>query len=216
SAVADELIYILENYGDHPKFFKVNGIPVIFIFATFSSGMTGERWKTVRRMVEEEYGPVYLHADIGYNKDDKSIPPTTHDLEPFDGYHHYVMNRMIVNNDFDEDTTAYNFREIYRNHVRTARQLGVNFAPCILPGYDDTNRIWVGGNYIKNRKGTVQYGNDWTYSGMWEDAIASGAKWTLILTWNEWHEGSEIDVSMEYGEWFLNLTKNYTQAFKSS
>ena len=51
---------------------------------------------------------------------------------------------------------------------------------------------------------------------MWEDVIASGAKWALILTWNEWHEGSEIDVSMEYGEWFLNLTKQYTQAFKSS
>ena len=43
-AVADELIYMIETFADHPKFFKVNDIPVIFSWAPIDSGMTWERW----------------------------------------------------------------------------------------------------------------------------------------------------------------------------
>jgi len=43
----------------------------------------------------------------------------------------------------------------------------------------------------------------------------SGCKWALICTWNEWHEGSEIEPSLEYGYQYINLTTHHTSKFKS-
>ena len=51
---------------------------------------------------------------------------------------------------------------------------------------------------------------------MWEDAIASKAPWVTITSWNEWHEGSDIDVSVEYGDFFLNRTKIYSDQLKTN
>ncbi len=39
--------------------------------------------------------------------------------------------------------------------------------------------------------------------------------WVLITTFNEWHEGSEIEPSVEYGSLFITLTNEYATQFKA-
>jgi len=41
----------------------------------------------------------------------------------------------------------------------------------------------------------------------------AGPDWVLITSFNEWHEGSEIEPSLEDGDRYLKLTKQYGPRF---
>ena len=45
------------------------------------------------------------------------------------------------------------------------------------------------------------------------EAIAAHPDYVLITSWNEWHEGSEIEPSVEYGSLFLNATSVFSREF---
>ncbi len=53
------------------------------------------------------------------------------------------------------------------------------------------------------------------YQEMWQDAMTSTANWILICTFNEWHEGTEIEPSIEFGDLYLNITHQYTVQWKT-
>jgi hypothetical protein len=50
---------------------------------------------------------------------------------------------------------------------------------------------------------------------MWEQAIAANPDWILVTSWNEWHEGSEIEPSLELGDRELKTTKQFARKFAS-
>jgi hypothetical protein len=47
----------------------------------------------------------------------------------------------------------------------------------------------------------------------WQQAIAAHPTWILITSCNEWHEGTEIEPSTEFGETALLITQTYTHQF---
>jgi len=53
-----------------------------------------------------------------------------------------------------------------------------------------------------------------TYNYTWDIVLKFKPRWVLICSWNEWHEGTEIEPSLEYGYKYLNLTKYYITIFK--
>ena len=52
------------------------------------------------------------------------------------------------------------------------------------------------------------------YSRLWKTAIDLDADSVLITSWNEWHEGTEIEPSAEYGFQYLELTRRFTEEYK--
>jgi hypothetical protein len=48
---------------------------------------------------------------------------------------------------------------------------------------------------------------------LWEEAIRAQPDWVLLTSWNEWHEGSEIEPSWEDGDQYLRLTAKYAPGF---
>ena len=46
-----------------------------------------------------------------------------------------------------------------------------------------------------------------TYDETWETALALRPAWVVIASWNEWHEGSEIEPSKEHGDRYLQSTR---------
>jgi len=48
---------------------------------------------------------------------------------------------------------------------------------------------------------------------LWEEALRANPDWVLITSWNEWHEGSEIEPSWEYGDLYIRLTGRYAPRF---
>jgi hypothetical protein len=59
---------------------------------------------------------------------------------------------------------------------------------------------------------TERWGGE-TYRALWQEAVAADPDYVLITSWNKWHEGSEIEPSVEYGSVMLNDTAGFARAF---
>jgi glycoprotein endo-alpha-1,2-mannosidase len=77
----------------------------------------------------------------------------------------------------------------------------------IIPGYDDRKT----GRPLP-RPVTDRWGRE-TYPALWQEAIAAAPDHVLITSWNEWHEGSELAPSVEYGSSILDETTAFSRTF---
>ncbi len=48
----------------------------------------------------------------------------------------------------------------------------------------------------------------------WKTTVKADTDWALITSFNEWHEGSEIEPSIEYGKQYLCLAQKFSEKFK--
>jgi glycoprotein endo-alpha-1,2-mannosidase len=71
------------------------------------------------------------------------------------------------------------------------------FVAATVPGYDDS--------VIRQPARLLPRDDAALFRKMW--AGAAGADWVTVTSWNEWHEGTEIEPSVEYGDSFLKLTR---------
>ena len=85
----------------------------------------------------------------------------------------------------------------FADAVRLARAHGRISCLTVIPGYDDT-KIRTPGINAERQGGQ-------TYRVLWEEAITADPDWVPITSWNEWHEGSEIEPSWEDGDAYLKL-----------
>jgi hypothetical protein len=69
-----------------------------------------------------------------------------------------------------------------------AHSLGLVCAPSVGPGYDALRA--TGDTHVKDRQGGA------TYDAMWKAAIEAGADRVTITSYNEWHEGTQIEPAL--------------------
>jgi glycoprotein endo-alpha-1,2-mannosidase len=112
-------------------------------------------------------------------------------LNIFDGCHTY--NPVTLS---EEDTDR-----MYWTASIQAYYYGKIFAATVVPGYDD-RIIRYPGIYVPRENGAF-------YESRWNVATSNSPHWILITSWNEWHEGTEIEPSLEYGFAYLDSTKAY-------
>jgi glycoprotein endo-alpha-1,2-mannosidase len=72
-----------------------------------------------------------------------------------------------------------------RRYCEQARRAGLACAPSVGPGYHA--RRAVGDRRVKPRR------QGRTYDAMWRAALAAGADIVTITSYNEWHEGTQIE-----------------------
>ncbi len=80
------------------------------------------------------------------------------------------------------------------------------YVGAALPGYDD-RVIRQPGRLLPRDSGDVLRR---MFAG------AAGADWVSVTSWNEWHEGTEIEPSLEYGSTYLDLTRQLGVAWRSA
>jgi len=80
------------------------------------------------------------------------------------------------------------------------------------PGFDNSGALGKprGSNVLRDRAETRFYRDSW------ERALRTISPVTVIETWNELHEGTEICPTVEYGDEFLRITGDYAAAFKQA
>lgn len=113
-------------------------------------------------------------------------------LQVFDGLHTYIL---------------FSGMDRYVDLSPTCTGLGKIFAATVVPGYDDT--------IIRDPGRIVDRANGTYYRDFWETIMLSKPDWVLVTSWNEWHEGSEIEPSLEFGDLYLNLTLTYYELFEA-
>ena len=203
--VVRELAYALQSYSDSGAFLKVGRVPVVFIYNIEAHDRLPGYWSEVRRGLEEEVGDVILIGDF---RDVRY-------LSVFDGVHFYNEFDLDVARGFygmfSERSIVYDgsgFDEAVRD-IEALGELPLSrkvICGTVVPGYDD-HKIRSPGKFVDRLDGG-------TYDSYWRLLDEFPLDWALISTWNEWHEGTEIEPSLEYGFQYLEMTRFSTAGFK--
>ncbi|MBN1507314.1 MAG: hypothetical protein JW955_10735 [Sedimentisphaerales bacterium] len=196
-AAAQDILRVLNKYGSHEAHLKVDGKPVVFIYgrAVGELGLTG--WLEAARLIKVGYkdGAVILGDQFSYGA-----------ARVFDGLHTYNTAGSLAGLSLDAvDKWAPG---TYQGWVQLADQAGKISTITVIPGYDDT-KIRTPGLAVARFEGEL-------YRIQWQRAIEADPHWVLITSFNEWHEGSEIEPSVEFGQKYIDLTTEFAGQFKAA
>jgi glycoprotein endo-alpha-1,2-mannosidase len=191
-AVSD-LVHLLTRYGKNEAFLKADGIPVIFVYERVMKDVPEASWPAIFSKTKAKAGPFVLIADK-YEENYTRL---------FGGLHRYNISWAAPGRTPDQ------IREWAARYdsegVKLARKRSRISCVTVIPGYDDT-KVNEPGRNADRQDGQV-------YQVLWEEAIKSKPDWVLINSWNEWHEGTEIEPSVEYRDQFIKLTAEYVPRF---
>ncbi len=183
------LATLLATHAQHPAYLKVGGKPVVFFWRNARFGV--DEWRAIRDAVDPERASIWIAE--GTN---------TEYLRVFDGLHLYSIAWSA-----NPQATLNN----WGNRVRAkAASLGAPryWVSTAMPGWDDT-RTGRAGAFARPRAGGEYYRQ--SFNG----ATTSGADWVIVTSFDEWVEGTQIEPSATYGDFYLNLTRDLANAFRS-
>jgi hypothetical protein len=194
---AQDIIKVLEKYGSHEAHLKMDGKPVVFIYgrAVGELGLTG--WLEAVKLIKAGYrdGATILGDQFSYGS-----------ARVFDGVHTYNTAGSLSGMSLDAlDKWATG---TYGTWVQLADAAAKISTVTVIPGYDDT-KIRKPGLAVDRFDGSL-------YRIQWQRAIEADPHWVLITSFNEWHEGSEIEPSAEFGQKYIDLTTEFAGRFKAT
>jgi hypothetical protein len=194
---AKDIIRVLEKYGRHKAHLKVDGKPVVFIYgrAVGQLGLMG--WLEAVKLVNAGYrgGAMLIGDQFSYGA-----------ARVFDGVHTYNTAGSLAGRSLAE---AQKWAAgTYQSWVQLADGADKISTITVIPGYDDT-KIRKPGLAVERHDGEL-------YRIQWEQAMAADPHWVIVTSFNEWHEGSEIEPSLEYGSKYIEMTGRFAERFKST
>ncbi|MEG3164810.1 endo-1,3-alpha-glucanase family glycosylhydrolase [Sphingomonas sp. PB2P19] len=193
AGAARDIAYLTKAYGDHPSWLRVRARPVLFLYLQALRDLPAKDWRKAA-------GRAFLIGDISPRETAQFAA-----WAPFmDGIHVYVL-APYVKGMTPPQMTAW----ADRTYPAWKRQIADRlFCATVIPGFDDT---LVPGR-PQPRPTVARHGGQ-TYRTLWDAAIRHDADWVLITSFNEWHEGSEIEPSREHGDAYLKLTASAARRF---
>ncbi len=192
-----DVLYVLDRYGKHPAWLKLDGKPVLFVYerAIGQIGLDGWLWVINEVNRRCEHGAVFIGDQISRQA-----------ARIFDGIHTYNITGATQGKSAEEIFAWA--QKTFPKWVSVADK-GRIACLTLIPGYDDSQ--------LPDRKPPrpiTQRHHGETYRRLWETAIAASPDWVLITSWNEWHEGSQIEPSVEHGDRELKTTAEFASKFK--
>lgn len=205
----EQLSYLVKTYSHHPAFYKKDGKPLYYVYDSYK--ISPEEWsellsvsgqKTVRNTDLDAF---YIGLWVDQNDS------VFFDKSGFDGFYTYFASEGFV---FGSTTSNWNFLTKY------AKDHHMIFIPCVGPGYSDTRiRPWNEANFKSRDNGRY-------YENMFNAAIKINPEIIGITSFNEWHEGTQIEPAIpkrtgefiyeDYGKdpWlYIKETKRLTDVF---
>jgi hypothetical protein len=183
---------LIATHAQHPAYLRWNGKPVIFFWRQqrFNTGT----WAAIRAAVDPNHETIWIEEGV-------DVSP----LSVFDGHHLYSVT---WNPPTDMAYTANKFARRVRDYAARAGTPKV-YVATVMPGYDD-RKTGRGNAFAVGRE------NGAYYARSWQAAIGSAPDWIVITSFNEWPEGTYIEPSQAYGNLFLDLTAQWSAAFRGS
>jgi glycoprotein endo-alpha-1,2-mannosidase len=192
AGVAADLASLLDRHGQEPAWLRVDGVPVVFLYA--SHRLRPVAWDAVRARLAAQGRTVFLVGDAP-SPDWLTARPGW--LQRFDALHTYTPVTFLAR--------GRDLKEVYRSFAALANQAGRPFIPAVAPGFDD-RQVRAPGTIVDRADGM-------TYDQSWQAALSVDPAWILVSSWNEWHEGSEIEPSREHANRYLDATRVWADRF---
>lgn len=222
----NEIADVMEKIANNPRFFKIDGKPVINFGST---GSLNEPYSVqIQRAIEikklwnvilvgDLYSSRYITKEemlnvfdiwyyydtsaayrMGYGAPDIPNYQPNGELLPFNNWNH-------LDQWFGEISTLCHFHQ-------------KGFVAIVIPGTDNTVvHGFIGSPLYDGRPGTInERVNGLTYNKTWLAAIKANADFINIVSWNELHEGTEIEPTIEDGVLYVELTKYWSEIFKNT
>lgn len=194
-SAVDDIDYLLTRYGSDKTWLRAGGKPVLFVYGRALHELSPADWQVVMSQVRRDNpGGVVLIAD--------SLDPGFD--ATFDGTSTYNITGQTQHKSPPEIRAWAH--AAYPKMVAAAGP-GKISTVTVIPGYDDRNT-----GRPPPRPVTERWGGE-TYRALWQEAITAAPDYVLITSWNEWHEGSELEPSVEYGSRILDETPTSSRAF---
>ncbi len=206
TSTRDAIRYLLDRYGDSPSLYRDAGRGGRPMFYVYDSYLTSPReWSTILQPDSPDSirGTRYDSLVIGLwvkEQDGDALQAAG-----FDGCYTY-----FATDGFTHGSTTSNWPSL----ARWARDRDKLFIPCVGPGYLDLRiRPWNERNRRDREDGAY-------YDRMFAAALRAGADIIGITSFNEWHEGTQIEPAVprripgfiyaDYAprdpSWYLNRT----------
>ncbi|XP_062379227.1 glycoprotein endo-alpha-1,2-mannosidase [Sardina pilchardus] len=176
--------YIVEKYGEHPAFFRYKTktgrtLPLYYVYDSYL--LSPENWALFLKpngknsVRNTPYDGIFLGLMVE-EKHKRSISSSG-----FDGMYTYFA------------TNGFTYGSSYRNWRSIKAFCDANdliFIPSVGPGYIDTSiRPWNSQNTRNRIKGRY-------YETALGAAVDAGARVVSITSFNEWHEGTQIEMAV--------------------
>lgn len=180
-SVRENIIDLTDMYGDHNAYYRLDGKPAFFIYDSYIT--PASEWARV--FTEDgdlsirgtKYDAVGIGLWVKENEQDYFLE------SGLDGFYTY-----FAADGFTYGSTAKNWKGIQE----WASANDKIFIPCVGPGYIDTRvRPWNASTTRDREDGKY-------YERMFKSAIASGAPYIGITSFNEWHEGTQIEPAVPF------------------
>ena len=212
-----EMNYLAESYYDSAGYHKIDQQPVVFIYLMRDLINHQPYFDTLKSNMEAKGFDLYLIGDVIHWQnpvDGLSVPGSraadwgfykTH-FKAISGYSLYDPSRYPTNgleDKFLSDVEAH--WETWTAHINAN---GLKFVPFIMPGYDD-RRLRGTSRPILGRDGGQFYSRQWA---MAQSFVDSDVPHVALTSFNEWHEGTEIEPSLQYGASYLDDTRELFRA----
>ena len=194
-AAIDDLDYLLTHYAGDKAWLRAGGKSVVFVYVRALSALSPAEWRTVLAQVRSDNprGAVFIA--------DSEAPEFA---AVFDGTSTYNITGQTQHK---APALSRAWAHLAYPKMVAAAGPGKISTVTVIPGYDDRST-----DRPPPRPVTDRWGGE-TYRALWREAIAAAPDWVLITSWNEWHEGSEIEPSVEYGNLALDDTAIFSREF---
>ncbi|CAF0912327.1 unnamed protein product [Adineta ricciae] len=174
---ADNIIhwsrYILRQYGSHPAFYRYNDKGFFYVYDSYQ--IPSNEWHRALTSISVSDRQAYFVGLILKSSDCAQLATSGFDA----AYSYFAANG------FTEASTSQRWKSI----VDICKS--IPFIPSVGPGYIDTNiRPWNGETSRARNNGNY-------YKQMFKDVPDGKDRIVSITSFNEWHEGTQIEPAIE-------------------
>ncbi len=202
--IAEALRYILDQYGSHPNFLRWDDKPVIFFIDAYrvpaSADETAQQfWATIRDRVDPQRQSWWITEGL-----DASY------LAVFDGLYVFKVSHATSLHDYVKSPRWGNQARSWVD--RTGRPK--LWLATISPGWDDLRASCKPDVRVPNTLHRLDRADGAIYEATFQAALDSKPDWLIVSSFNEWVEGSYIEPSVQYGDKYLQMTKEFVERFR--
>uniref|UniRef100_A0AC35TGN6 Glycoprotein endo-alpha-1,2-mannosidase n=1 Tax=Rhabditophanes sp. KR3021 TaxID=114890 RepID=A0AC35TGN6_9BILA len=199
-SLSRDIKYVIETYGSHPALLKMknemtnnfNELPLFYIYDSYRirpSEWTELTTKNGRFSIRDlKYDSILIGLLVENGHKDEIV------RSGFDGFYTY-----FAADKFSYGSTISNWGDL----SSFAKANKLMFIPSVGPGYDDTRvRKW-------NSENTKARNNGEYYRRYLEAAYKNDCSIVSITSFNEWHEGTQIEAAIPFLDSKTNPSKPF-------